>query len=72
MRRVVSQNVATGCTMLFNRARDDAVGCIPDGVTMHDAWVACVAALSGRLVTLPERTVRYRQHGANTLGTTKV
>jgi hypothetical protein len=35
---------------------------------MHDAWVAGVAALGGRIVALPEATVRYRQHGANTLG----
>lgn len=67
-RRVVAQNVATGCTMLLNRALYDRVGPIPAGATMHDAWVACAAALLGRVVALSDRTVLYRQHGANTLG----
>jgi glycosyltransferase involved in cell wall biosynthesis len=67
-RRLVAQNVATGCTMLLNRALYERVGEIPAGVTMHDAWVACVAALTGTVVALPEPTVRYRQHGNNTLG----
>jgi hypothetical protein len=67
-RRLVAQNVATGCTMLLNRALYERVGEIPAGVTMHDAWVACVAALTGTVMALPEPTVRYRQHGNNTLG----
>lgn len=67
-RRIVAQNVATGCTMLLNRALLEQVGEIPAGVTMHDAWVACVAALTGTVVALPQPTVRYRQHGQNTLG----
>jgi glycosyltransferase involved in cell wall biosynthesis len=67
-RRLVAQNVATGCTMLLNRALYERAGAIPAGVTMHDAWVACVAALTGTVVALPEPTVRYRQHGNNTLG----
>lgn len=67
-RRLVAQNVATGCTMLLNRALYERVGDIPAGVTMHDAWVACVAAFTGTVVALTEPTVRYRQHGNNTLG----
>jgi len=67
-RRIVAQNVATGCTMLMNRALYEQVGAIPGEATMHDAWVASVAALLGRVVALPEPTVRYRQHGHNTLG----
>lgn len=68
LRRVVAQNVVTGCTTLMNRALYDLAGPIPLGVPMHDAWVAGVAALGGRIVAVPEATVRYRQHGANTLG----
>jgi hypothetical protein len=67
-RRVAAQNVVTGCTVLVNGALRQVVGSIPPGATMHDAWVASVAAALGQVVTLYEPTVRYRQHGGNTLG----
>lgn len=68
VRRLVAQNVVTGCTVLVNRALYEAVGPIAAGATMHDAWVACVAAAVGRVVALHEPTVRYRQHAHNALG----
>lgn len=68
LRRLVAQNVVTGCTTLMNGALRALAGPIPPDVPMHDAWVACVAALGGRIIALPTPTVRYRQHGANTLG----
>jgi hypothetical protein len=68
LRRLATQNVVTGCTMLLNRALYDAVGPIPAGATMHDAWVACAAAAMGEIIALPHPTVQYRQHDTNTLG----
>jgi hypothetical protein len=66
--RLAAQNVVTGCTVLVNDALRRLVGPIPPEATMHDAWVACVAAALGLVVTLQDPTVRYRQHGRNTLG----
>ena len=35
---------------------------------MHDWWLALAAAGLGKLVWVPQSTILYRQHGANTLG----
>lgn len=62
--------VATGCTMLMNRACIDkclAVECIDD-VNMHDWWVALVASMLGVRVYIDEMLVFYRQHENNVIG----
>ncbi|MEX2181700.1 MAG: glycosyltransferase family 2 protein [Gemmatimonadaceae bacterium] len=68
LREVLVWNVVTGCTVLVNRALRERMGPIPETVPMHDWWVACVAAIVGRTVSLDEPTVWYRQHGANVVG----
>ncbi len=67
LRRLLVQNFVTGCTVVLNRALLRAVIPIPH-VVMHDWWLALCAAALGSLLFLPEATVRYRQHGANVLG----
>ncbi|MBM3908278.1 MAG: glycosyltransferase [Gemmatimonadetes bacterium] len=59
------QNVATGPTLLFNGALLALVRTIPAAVTNHDWWIALVAMAAGRIIAVPECTVWYRQHGAN-------
>ncbi len=66
--RLLVQNVATGCTMMLNRALADRVGVIPEGARMHDAWIALVAALFGRIHWLDAPTLSYRQHSRNEIG----
>ena len=66
----LTQNIATGCTVLLNRA---AAGLIarsrPPSSSLHDWWsYLVVSAHGGRLVTDPTPTVMYRQHGANVVG----
>jgi glycosyl transferase family 2 len=61
------QNFATGCTMLVNRPLLRVAVPVP-AVIMHDWWLALCAAATGRVVFLPEATVRYRQHGGNAQG----
>jgi rhamnosyltransferase len=61
------QNFVTGCTTLLNRALVEVAVPFPS-VIMHDWWLALCAAALGEILYLPEPTVRYRQHGRNTLG----
>ncbi|HVJ80437.1 MAG TPA: glycosyltransferase family 2 protein [Planctomycetia bacterium] len=68
LRTLCVQNFATGCTMLANRALVQRALPIPEEAVMHDWWLAIAAAATGKLLFLPEATVRYRQHGGNRLG----
>jgi glycosyltransferase involved in cell wall biosynthesis len=68
LKRLLVQNVPTGCTMLLNRALVSRIGHIPPQARMHDMWVALVAALFGRIHYLPAATVYYRQHADNRIG----
>lgn len=66
----LTQNIATGCTVLMNQAAAALVaGSEAPGSTLHDWWsYLVVAAKGGRIVTDPEPTVLYRQHGSNAVG----
>ena len=61
-------NLVTGCTALFNEALLDLALPVPKRAIMHDWWFAMSAAAFGELVYLPEPSIDYRQHGANTIG----
>ena len=62
------ENYVTGCTVMVNRALREIALPIPARALMHDWWLALVAAAAGRIVSLPETTVLYRQHGRNAIG----
>ena len=66
----LTQNIATGCTVLMNQAAAALVArSEAPGPTLHDWWsYLVVAAAGGRIVTDPEPTVLYRQHGHNAVG----
>ena len=61
-------NLVTGCTALINAALARRALPIPGEAIMHDWWLALAASAFGKLVYSGEPTVRYRQHGANTIG----
>lgn len=69
--RVLSQllrwNVVTGATLAFRSELVPSILPIPS-VTMHDYWIALVAAVLGEVVAIEERLVRYRVHGSNAVG----
>ncbi|MDZ7750178.1 MAG: glycosyltransferase family 2 protein [Gammaproteobacteria bacterium] len=69
---LVVQNFVTGCTALLNRPLLELALPIPDGVPMHDWWLALVAVAAGRILYLPRATLCYRQHGANQVGASGV
>ncbi|WP_462410943.1 glycosyltransferase family 2 protein [Neobacillus sp. Marseille-QA0830] len=65
------QNIATGCTIVFNNAMlqlfKKNVPAV-DRVTMHDAWFYLLAAAFGKIVYDQESHLLYRQHSSNALG----
>lgn len=63
--------VVTGATLMFRRDLLPYVLPIPGG-WMHDAWVAQVAASQGRLVSVDEPLILYRQHDCNVIGGKKL
>jgi len=66
----LTQNVATGCTMLMNGPAARLVAASrPPSAAYHDWWTyLVVAAAGGILVADDEPAVLYRQHGNNLVG----
>jgi glycosyltransferase involved in cell wall biosynthesis len=70
--KLLNQSLVTGCTMMINRALCTKALPLPEKMLMmHDWWFALVASAFGRISSLPEPTIRYRQHGANDTGAKK-
>lgn len=66
----LTQNVATGCTVMLNRAGAALVArSSPPSSSLHDWWsYLLVSAHGGALVADAQPTVMYRQHPANVVG----
>lgn len=62
------QNHVTGCTMMINRALKELAAPIPLNCVMHDWWIALVAACFGKIESIPQATILYRQHSSNDTG----
>ncbi|RNI22453.1 glycosyltransferase family 2 protein [Rufibacter latericius] len=69
--RALVENVATGCTILCNRATRNLAVPIPKGALMHDVWLLLTASYLGEVRFLPEPTVLYRQHSQNAVGASR-
>ncbi len=66
----LTQNIATGCTMLLNRAAVEVALSIraPDN-TLHDWWCyIAVSAAGGRIISDASTVLQYRQHVGNLVG----
>lgn len=66
---LIFHNIVTGCTVMINRKLLDLVLPFPSQVTMHDHWLALCATFGGKVASLEESTILYRQHGMNQVGT---
>jgi len=66
----LTQNIATGCTILLNRAAATLVAAsTPPDTTLHDWWsYLLVSAAGGRVLVDADPLVLYRQHAANVVG----
>lgn len=65
---LAKQNVASGCTMMANRALLNKALPIPDNAYMHDWWLALVAKVEGELIFIDQPLMLYRQHCNNVIG----
>ena len=63
------ENIATGCTVAINDGtRRLIIDNPPKQLIMHDWWFYIVAAAFGKVIYDPFPSIRYRQHGNNTIG----
>lgn len=67
-KKLVAQNVVTGCTMLFNKAVKNFYAQYVDLPLFHDHLIAIVCAQFGQIRWIVDRTMKYRQHGGNVAG----
>ena len=67
-------NCVTGCTLMSKKKFLNS--CLPlptiSKYAIHDTWIACVVANKGKIAYLDEKTIKYRQHGENQVGTDKI
>jgi glycosyltransferase involved in cell wall biosynthesis len=66
--RLLVQNCVTGCTVLINRPLIVLALPFPQGVIMHDWWMALIAVSEGVVCDMKTSTVKYRQHDSNDTG----
>lgn len=66
--KLLLTNSVTGCATLINKALKQIILPVPEGVVMHDWWCALVAAAFGKIYSIEDSLVLYRQHGRNDVG----
>jgi glycosyltransferase involved in cell wall biosynthesis len=65
------ENIAVGCTTVFNRALLELANSAPPRTAlMHDWWLYLTASAFGHVVFDPRPAILYRQHGGNVVGGT--
>ena len=65
---LLTSNLVTGCTAMFNPTLARLAVPIPKEAVMHDWWIAIVASAFGKIGFVDEALVKYRQHAVNTIG----
>ena len=67
-------NCVTGCTVLAKKETIDKILPLPTNskYLIHDHWIGLMASLNGKLAYMPEKYIKYRQHGDNQVGTEKI
>ncbi len=67
-------NCVTGCTILAKKETIKYFLPLPtiSKRLIHDHWIGLMVSLNGKLVYVPEKYIKYRQHGDNQVGTEKI
>lgn len=68
LNNILIQNIAPGCTMLFNRQLINKAFPLPEYCVMHDWWLLLVAKQFGEVKCINEPLIKYRQHENNQVG----
>lgn len=64
---LLKRNIVTGATTMFRAAIREWCFPVPVG-WMHDAWLALIVAVVGRLRATDAQLICYRQHSCNQIG----
>lgn len=67
-------NCVTGCTLMSKKKFVEMMLPLPieSKYAIHDTWIASTVVNNGKVEYLEEKTIKYRQHGNNQIGTEKV
>ena len=67
-------NCVTGCTVLAKKETIEKILPLPTNSkrVIHDYWIGLMVSLNGKLAYMPEKYIKYRQHGNNQVGTEKI
>ena len=67
-------NCVTGCTVLAKKETIKNIIPIPkkSKYLIHDHWIGLMASIYGKVAYMPEKYIKYRQHGNNQVGTDKI
>lgn len=67
-------NCVTGCTVISKKEFIKYILPLPTNskFLIHDHWIGLMAGINGKLAYMPEKYIKYRQHGDNQVGTNKL
>lgn len=67
-------NCVTGCTVLAKKETIQKIVPLPgkSKYLIHDHWIGLMASIYGKVAYMPEKYIKYRQHGNNQVGTEKI
>ena len=67
-------NCITGCTLISRKKFIEKVLPLPskNKYVAHDHWIGIILSLNGTVAYIPEKYIKYRQHGNNQIGTDKI
>ncbi len=68
LNRILTQNVATGCTILSNPPLLRLATPLPRDAVVHDWWLTLAASAFGAIAFVQVPSVLYRQHSRNVMG----
>jgi len=66
--QIAGTNNVTGCLSLFRAALLPKILPIPEGVSVHDRWVAMFARKGNGCKSITDKVVQYRLHESNAIG----
>lgn len=68
LKQALVQNIVTGCTVMYNKSLSNLLNSVPSNMCMHDWWLFLIASAFGKIESVEEVTVLYRQHFSNSVG----
>lgn len=69
---LLAQSIAAGCTMILSWHLVQIIKPIKAPLFQHDHWVLINAAIYGVVGYCDQKTVKYRQHSHNTIGSHRI